>query len=279
MAICIVFVVWNYKNYPWHSLAAVTGLIVASTFHLSLKPQEANDFYAGINRNNKLDMVFYGVLKNSTDPRITLQILGLNPDCSKYAGLSAYMFDDQKITECTEHESIAHQQLFKLAIKEPKTIALTLIDGIKSYKGVYIFMDFLFPQTAKQLAPRLYGTSISRFIVESDRIHYFAATAFTTVLCIFAAVYSRIRERTYCLWATLAWLGGFVCFYSIFSAVFGDGMVEVERHAAAVLTGLIIFGCACFFGICQALRATQNKLHSEYKKRSSGLRKIAELPF
>jgi hypothetical protein len=77
------------------------------------------------------------------------------------------------------------------------------------------------------------------------------------VLAAGAFIYALLPRGRQSLWAHAIWIGGLLCFYSIFSSVFGDGMVEVERHAAVFLPGFILLWLGALFGLLDRLHAAR----------------------
>ncbi|GAB2466273.1 hypothetical protein GCM10027082_17330 [Comamonas humi] len=251
VVLAALFVLMNGRRYPAQAAAVLCGIVVAGLCQLYLRPAESKDFYAGIDRVNRTDTIFYGVLMNSSNPQEAATLVGLRPECAQFAGVSAHMFNEQKINTCPEVSKVSRLKLLNLALHQPGTIAKTLLNGINEYQFVYGFIKHYFPRHASELAPGLFATSPSSLIVASPRPVYYAGLAVMALIAAAAFVLSLVSRGKDSLWACTIWIGGLVCFYTLFSSVFGDGMVEVERHMAVFLTGFIMLWTGVFFQVAQ----------------------------
>jgi hypothetical protein len=258
IALTTLFLVFNGKSYRLHSTAMLCAMVVASLCHSHLRPAQSQEFYAGIDRVNRTDTIFYGVLMHSSNPEEAAVSLGLRPECAQMAGIGAHAFNHGlKENICPEVASISRLKLLNLAAKQPATIARTMLAGLEAYKPVYGFFPQLYPHHANELAPGMYASSPSSLIVSAPRGLYLGMIATMALLAATAFVYAMLPQGRQSLWAHAIWLGGMLCFYSIFSSVFGDGMVEVERHAAVFLPGFILLWLGTIFGVLDRLRAAR----------------------
>lgn len=252
IVLAALFVLMNGKRYPAHAAAVLCGIVVASLCQLYLRPPESKDFYAGIDRVNRTDTIFYGVLMHSSNPQQAATLVGLRPECAQHAGVSAHVFNHGlKVNTCPEVAQVSRLKLVNLAIGQPATIAKTLLAGVDEYQLVYGFIRYLFPHHASTLAPTLFATSPSSLIVAAPRPAYHAGIAAMVLIAAAAFVFSLTPRGRSSTWAYAIWMGGLLCFYSIFSSVFGDGLLEVERHAAVFLSGFILLWTGVLFGLAQ----------------------------
>ncbi|MBB6577455.1 signal transduction histidine kinase [Comamonas odontotermitis] len=247
-----LFVLMNGRRYPAHAVTVLCSIALAGLCQLYLRPVESKDLYASIDRVNRTDTIFYGVLMNSSNPQEAAAALGLRPECAQFAGVSAHMFSEQRINTCPEVSQVSRFKLLNLAFRQPVTIAKTLLNGVNEYQFVYGFIKHYFPRHASELAPALFASSPSSLIVASPRPLYYAGLTMMTLIAAAAFVFSLISRGKDTLWACAIWIGGLVCFYTLFSAVFGDGMVEVERHMAVFLAGFIMLWMGVFFQLSQS---------------------------
>lgn len=254
IVLAALFVLMNGRRYPAQSAAVLCGIVVAGLCQLYLRPVESKDFYAGIDRVNRTDTIFYGVLMHSSNPQEAATLVGLRPECAQHAGVNAHVFNHGlKINTCPEVAQVSRLKLLNLAARQPGTIAKTMLGGLNEYQHVYGFIPHVFPHHARDLAPALFATSPSSLIVEAPQPAYHAGIAATALIAIAAFVFSLTPRGKNSIWACAIWIGGLLCFYSIFSSVFGDGMLEVERHAAVFLTGLVMLWTGLMSSVVQRI--------------------------
>lgn len=258
IVLAAAFVLFNGRQYRLHSAAMLCAVLVASLCHSYLRPAQSQEFYAGIDRVNRTDTIFYGVLMHSSKPEEAAVSLGLRPECAQMAGIGAHAFNHGlKENICPEVASISRLKLLNLAVQQPATIAKTLLAGTEAYQPVYGFFPQLYPHHASELSPGMYASSPSSLMVSAPRGLYLGMVAVMAVLAAGAFIYALLPRGRQSLWAHAIWIGGLLCFYSIFSSVFGDGMVEVERHAAVFLPGFILMWLGALFGLLDRLRAAR----------------------
>lgn len=246
-----LFVLFNGRRYRLHSAALLAGIVLASLTQLALRPVESKDFFAAIDRVNRTDMIFYGVMMYSDDPKEVARIVGLPEECAQFSGVSAHMFNAQRVNTCPEVAQVSRVKLLHLALAQPATIGKTMLAALDDYQSVYAFIKYTFFQHPSELAPDFYASSPSTLIEAAPLALYRATVAVMALLAAAAFAYSLTARGRQSLGANAIWLGGFICFYSIFSSVFGDGMVEVERHAAVFLTGFIMLWTGVVFALLQ----------------------------
>ena len=251
LAIVLValFVLFNGRRYRLHSAALLAGIVLVSLTQLALRPAESKDFFAAIDRVNRTDLVFYGVMMYSDDPKEVARIVGLPEACAQFSGVSAHMFNAQRVNTCPEVAQVSRVKLLHLALAQPTTIGKTMLAALDDYQSVYAFIKYTFFQHPSELAPGFYASSPSTLMEAAPRSIYRATVAVMALLAAVAFVYSLTARGRRSLAANASWLGGLLCFYSIFSSVFGDGMVEVERHAAVFLTGFIMLWAGVVFAL------------------------------
>ncbi|WP_291651470.1 hypothetical protein [Clostridium sp.] len=101
-----------------------------------------------IGKDTQYNSVFYGVLKDSNNPREDLISMGLNPDMEVEAGKHSYLNESEyekyvprtEITEDEFYSRISNIKLIKFYLTHPKR----LIDGMKSTaKNAFITSTFL----------------------------------------------------------------------------------------------------------------------------------------
>jgi hypothetical protein len=147
---------------------------------------------------------------------------------------------------CPEVEHLSRAKLLALFISEPATLSTPMH---KAVTGIFPF----YPDHLGHLVEPKDSSSARYFFVKKSSLSYALALlsrevmpsllvgSITTGMIAFAALLLSLRKSTRAQPLVLMIVfGGLVAFYSIFSSVFGDGYVDLHKHAVGFLVGIAL---------------------------------------
>jgi len=202
-----------------------------------------------IGTTNIADVAFTAVLRNSTDKPRALETIGLPSSCLVAIGPIDREAPKFSFDPCPEIRNVSRVGFLPLFLQDPPSFFGPILVAIDASQQAQLrdLPAFARPQDARRWRFRiLRATSVSTLFAWLPKHLYAiilaAASLGGTILFLpWLAVMSHVVGRKHRMAfqrATPGILGGFCCAYTLVSAVFGDGYIELERHAAAVLVGL-----------------------------------------
>jgi hypothetical protein len=204
---------------------------------------------------NKQDTVMAAVLPAAPDKARALRLLGLPASCAGDIGKNGYQVLVAKRTDCPELATLSRVWLLPLFIVEPATFVVPLWRALRaSQTTIEVLPHYERPADRDRLRFRLLSaTSVSTWLGALPAFFFAALMIGMTGLGLAALpvwVWATARQDGLARWrAPLALLamGGTMSIYAMGSAVFGDGYVELSRHEALVIAGLVfsVVGLVC----------------------------------
>lgn len=219
---------------------AIAGWLVAVTIAAPATFFAVNSHSSGvmgaIKVANIMDTVMVGVLPQTRDPISSMRKLGLPDSCAKAIGVSWYAPGVANNLPCPEITKVSRVQIFRLFFNEPDAFFKPMY--LATTKVRPLQLDYL--TNTENVTVRdshryalLKSTSITTWLDEIP------AYAFSLLVCfsIFAGgICTLFLMRSASMLLMSA--GGVIVFYALFSSVFGDGFMEISKHATAIVLGL-----------------------------------------
>jgi len=146
---------------------------------------------------------------------------------------------------CPDIERLSRVKLIRLFIAFPSTFFEPMRKAIYSLPPFYPGNLGRFENASDERSTKfrlLQVSSLSYWLGKVPLDVLFAGiliSMFISPLLFVGCFFSCCSQR-YRLSFALIGLGGLVVFYSIFSSVFGDGYIEIQKHAVGFLIGLSI---------------------------------------
>lgn len=109
---------WRERAWPWQGRALLLGAVLGLGVQV-LQLQRDSDAIRAINVFNQADVVFTGLLPNSSDPAATAQHLGLPASCLQYAGLRAWQMPGFPADLCPELRGVTRGRELAVLLREP----------------------------------------------------------------------------------------------------------------------------------------------------------------
>jgi len=234
-----VFAVVAWVKVRARGIAAIfLALAVAMPVGFSVFNSSSSGIMAAIKTANIMDTLMVAVLPNSRDPSASLAKVGLPKSCEKALGVSWYDPGVANNLPCPEIANTTRVKLIGLFLWEPTAF----------FNPMRLAIEKVRPSTIHYLGivetPEVRGglrfelidrTSLSRAIDALPVGLYFLIVA-ASLIAALVGVFRSMRSEG----ALLIAAGGIVVFYALLSSVFGDGFMEISKHATAIFLGLVI---------------------------------------
>jgi hypothetical protein len=233
LALPLVFSLWSPARRSALVLVAVAAAVAAlQAGHLSAQ--------SAIVRANSVDVVLGAVLPASTNQALTASRLGLPERCLRSVGASWYVTMGESLqSTCPEAFETPRSRVVALLATEPSTLwraALRAVPQLQGwrlgYMGSVEGQSFGGGKAARDVGGAL-AVSIAPFVAGIPLTVFMQMLAAAGALllasgaaCVAAAVSRRSAPLAWSLYALTA-----VAWYAIVSSIFGDGYVELPRHA------------------------------------------------
>ncbi|MES2817364.1 MAG: hypothetical protein V4812_00055 [Pseudomonadota bacterium] len=213
----------------------------------------------GLNHANKTNTFQGAVLPAAVDPAEALQRLGLPPSCAAGIGHSWYTPRVNDVHLCPEVQQVSRLALPGLFIAQPSTFFVPLHRAIIESRPFYPhYLGKVEPEAgakAERKVHRAQVTSITTAMAALPLALYVAlvyAGLLAAALALTRLAWSFRRgglsEESRAIAAMLG-LGGVVGFYALVSSVFGDGYIELQKHAVALPLALIFQSVGLLWGV------------------------------
>lgn len=220
-------------------------VIVAATPFIYAKLNRSDSGHMiGVNFANKTDTFLGAVLPESADKEATLLKLGLPITCLKGIGENWYTPGIMQNHPCPEVQHLSRAKLAEVFISDPRTFLEPMRKAIVGLRPFYPdYLGHLTEPNDKNSDRYLLlkKSSLSSALVALPA-STMPAIVYGSIFFGIAALGSTcISLRTHACPKPLVLMilfGSAVSFYSIFSSVFGDGYVDLQKHAVGFLVGI-----------------------------------------
>jgi hypothetical protein len=236
-ALAFAGVLWRKRTaraVPAGFLALAIAMPIVFT---SLNPS-SKGIMAPIKVANIMDTFMVAVLPNTRDPKASLSYVGLPEHCTRALGVSWYDPGVAGNLPCPEIANTSRTQLIRLFIKDPTAFFNPMRLAIQKVRPATIYYLGIAETQSVKTSIRLAAvekTSLSRAI---DAL---PPAVFMVLVC--GSLAAALGSLLYCSHSSSALLlsaGGAVIFYALISSVFGDGFMEISKHATAIFLGFTI---------------------------------------
>jgi hypothetical protein len=213
-------------------LVAVSAIAIVQTAFVPRHPT--------IVSANNADVVLGAILPASNDSAATAERLGLPARCLRSVGATWYQTMGESLeSTCPEVFSLPRRRILAALLGDPMTALRVLLRGAPQlqdwrlgYLGAVEGRHFSGAEDVRSVAGPIAG-SIASFVTGLPPAAFRFVLESSLVLLVVSAVVSLrawVRRRAAPLAITLFALSA-TAWYAIATAMFGDGYVEVSRHA------------------------------------------------
>ncbi|WP_321919165.1 glycan biosynthesis hexose transferase WsfD [Paraburkholderia tropica] len=206
---------------------------------------------------NNTDTWLGAVLPAAPDKAAALARVGLPPSCEPGIGKTWYDQGMQAQHPCPAVEHISRVRLLSLFLYAPATFTEPMYQAIQQTYPFYTsYLGHLSsPDTANTRSYRLLRvTSLSHWLARQGPEGAVPETLFALIVAAIALLaWLRTWHSDPGLQLPLAitWLGGGLIIYSLASSVFGDGYIELQKHAVLLLPGFGFVLAGALLSLCK----------------------------
>lgn len=260
----IIFLRWRAKSATYILL---TISLLLPVIYGQLNKDDSGQM-KGINIANKTDTFLGAVLPEANDKESALSNLGLPVSCLSGIGKNWYYPGLPENHPCPELEELSRIRLLKLFVLNPSTFFRPMYKATvearpfyptnlghlenpaESTSGKYIFLKETSLSTwFAKLPPKVYSLVVL--------ISMISGPIFILMLVLRNKVIKNDNEFNRSVIAMIG-LGGVTTLYAIAASVFGDGYIDVQKHAVAFMIGIAFqVSGAAFALICFGLGHTR----------------------
>ena len=224
----------------WERARRSALLLVAVAAMIAFGQAELIVRHPTIAQANSADVVLGAILPSSADEALTAQRLGLPPRCLRSVGASWYQQMGESLeASCPEALAVQRRRLLALVMSEPMTLlrgALRALPQLQDWRLGYLgsvegaryagnesvlATAGAFANSIAAVAPAMRLSAFLQLLTASAAIFLASAAA-----CVVAGVTARSSPLALTLYALTG-----IAWYAIVTSIFGDGYVEVARHA------------------------------------------------
>lgn len=259
--LCIIFAVISLVRFQaWREALVFLGLAVALPLTLSTINAQHLGPQTGAFKANKTNTFLMAVLPAANDQPAALAHLGLPEHCTAGIGYSWYSPELANGHPCPEVFTVNRAQLLSLFVSQPSTFFTPLLRSLSEIRPLYPdYLGVIEPDN-KAAASKL---NFAQSIAVSTWLMRLPESVFNGLVVVLMLInpllwivmFKNLRTQSRLAkesrgFLFLACLGGLSCGYAILSSVFGDGYIEMQKHAVLFLPGLLVFFVAvlaCFF--------------------------------
>ncbi|MDR2012322.1 MAG: hypothetical protein LBQ20_04640 [Rhodanobacter sp.] len=238
-------------------LACSAALVVICVVPIAISQGtlKQTDFVKMLLAVNRTDTVLDAMLPVSEHPQAMLKTLKLPATCQSLAGRNWYATTVEQIeAQCPGLLTLPLSRIARAVILEPRIIAVIVRGITENHRG------FLLGYLGQVEGRNLWSiTNVDGFAVWSlnGAIRALPAWGAECLIWIFVAgpfvssalLYAAGAHR----WAVVFAMPGVLFSYSLFSSIFGDGYVEIERHAMLCFSFGTLFLILLLAGACSWL--------------------------
>ncbi len=238
ISLMFIKLIWDNRNIlTWRK----KGILLILLIILVAYPIDISLIHKPLSEDTNYNSVFYGILKDSKNPRQDLIDLGLNPDMAVEAGKNAYFPTKDYVkyiphTEITEKEFYSRMSNGKL-IKFYITHPLRLIQGME-YTAAHAFDTSTYLGKYKRSYSEIPIRKFDRFTAWSSiRLKYmpkrlvFIASIYTAILVCSILVYlknrlnTEVKAKMQLFWAVL-----FISILQFPMSYMGNGQADTSKQ-------------------------------------------------
>ena len=222
--------------------ALFTALAIGMPTGLAKVNASNNGVMSTITVANMMDTLMVAVLPNTRDPKASLRKVGLPDHCARALGVSWYDPGVANNLPCPEIAHTSRTQLIWLflydatAFFNPMSLAIQKVRPVQIDNLGIAESDLI--ANSKRLA--IASESSATKVIDSLSMPAFFMVVLGSIAAAAFAAFQAFRSST----ALLVAAGGGIVFYALISSVFGDGFMEISKHATALSMGLFIQVCA-----------------------------------
>jgi hypothetical protein len=222
------------KNIIEAGMIAVLAIVLPLTF--SVSNRMAGGVMSAISVANIVDTVMVGVLPNTEDPVASMRKLGLPDHCEKGLGVSWYEPGVANNLPCPEVANMSRLKLLGLflwdssAFFRPMSLA---VDRVRPLQLGYLPNAENLEVRSSLIYRFVKATSLSTYLDSLPTSVFAVLVLGCWVLGGLAAIRSIRSEAAF-----FATTGAVFMFYAVLSSVFGDGFMEISKHATAISLGM-----------------------------------------
>jgi hypothetical protein len=236
------------------SALAVAALALPATL-LSVN-SHSTGVMATIKVANIMDAVMLGVLPNASNPINAMHVLKLPDHCAKAIGVSWYDPGVANNLPCPEVASVSRVSFLRLFASDPQSFGKPMWLALQKTRPLQLhYLPNAENEGVRDSATYIFvkETSLSTWF---DRLPHGAYAMVACVMFVFGSIYAVMRrDRVYALPIAVA---SVLAFYAIFSSVFGDGFMELAKHATAFTMGLLLYVSAAIYAAIVETRNRRN---------------------
>lgn len=261
--LCLIIALISFCRFrEWRSVLVFLSLAVALPVSFSMLNAKHLGPDTGAFKANKTNTFLMAILPAATDQSAALARLGLPEHCSVGVGYSWYSPELAAGHPCPEVFNVKRSQLLSLFVSQPATLITPVLRALDEIRPLYPdYLGVISPDSkaaafklnvAKNIAA---STWLMRLPEKLFKALVISLMIISPMLWVFFL--SSLRQRSQLADALrgflfLACLGCLTCSYAIFSSVFGDGYIEMQKHAVLFLPGLLavlaaVLSCAVWF--------------------------------
>lgn len=225
------------------SLAVVLPLLFSMLNVAHLGPE------TGAFKANKTNTFLMAVLPAAADQSAALALLGLPEHCSVGVGYSWYSPELAAGHPCPEIFNVKRIQLLSLFISQPTTLFTPVLRALDEIRPLYPdYLGVISPgnkaaalkfQFAKSIAASTWLMRLPEKLFNTLVVSLMIITPVLWVFLLHSLRQSSQLAKELRGFLFLGFLGGLTCSYSILSSVFGDGYIEMQKHAVLFLPSLL----------------------------------------
>jgi hypothetical protein len=243
----------------WACARRTAWLLIAVVGAVAFAQAELIGRHPSIAQANNADVVLGAILPASQDEALTAKRLGLPDRCLRSVGATWYepMGEALKST-CPEALVMPRRRLASLVATEPATLLRAMLRALPQlqdwrlgYLGSVEGLQYAGSDSVRAVAgaPASSIGTVLAGIPSSVFLQMLAASAAIFLVSAVACVVAGASGRSSPLGLTLYALTG-IAWYAVMTSVFGDGYVELARHAqlasAALYAAAVMLAAALF---------------------------------
>ena len=248
--LCVIFAVISLVRFQaWREVLVFLSLGIALPIAYSMINVEHLGPETGAFKANKTNTFLMAVLPAANDQHAALTHLGLPEHCAVAIGYSWYSPELANGHPCPEVFNVKRSQLLSLFASQPSTFFTPVWRGLSEIRPLYpVYLGVIVPDSktatvklkvAQSIAASTWLMRLPEVVFKGLVVSVMLINPVLWMLLIksirpYSRLASELRGFLF-----LACLGGLTCGYAVFSSVFGDGYIEMQKHAVLFLPGLL----------------------------------------
>ncbi len=259
--LCIIFAVISLVRFQaWREVLVFLSLAVALPLTFSAINVDHLGPQTGAFKANKTNTFLMAVLPAANDQYAALAHLELPEQCAVGIGYSWYSVELANGHPCPEVFTVNRSQLLSLFVSQPSTFLTPLLRSLSEIRPLYPEYLGVIDPNNKAAASKLnlaQGIAVSTWLMRLPEILFKGIVIVLMLInpLLWIVLLKNLRRHSQLTKELrgllfLACLGGLTCCYAVLSSVFGDGYIEMQKHAVLFLPGLLAVLSAvlsCFF--------------------------------